>query len=139
MITFILVLIDQFIKYSITAHYTVGATSVIIPKTLSLTYVENEGAAFSLFSGNITLIIAVSIILLFVLYKYILVSEKYSSLRPLIFAGIVSNLIDRLFRGCVIDYLDFNIGGYNAPIFNLADIFIVVGSIIFILKAVEEK
>ena len=139
MITFILILIDQIVKYHISTHYLVGTSSVIIPKIFNITYVENTGAAFSILTGNTMLIIIISFILLFVLYKYVFVGDKYNSVKYLILGGIISNLIDRIFRGYVIDYLDFNIFGYSFPIFNIADICIVIGSILFIFKTIDEK
>lgn len=139
MITFILILIDQIVKYHISTHYLVGASTVIIPKIFNITYAENTGAAFSLLTDNTMLIIIISFILLYVLYKYVFVGDKYNGVKMLILGGILSNLIDRIFRGHVIDYLDFNIFGYSFPIFNIADICIVIGCVLFIFKTIDEK
>ena len=105
MITFLLVLIDQVVKFFITTHYTVGTTTVLVPNMLNVTYVENTGAAFSILSDNTYLIIILSLLVLFILYKYILTADKYDYVKALLVGGIVSNLIDRVFRGCVIDYI----------------------------------
>ena len=139
MISLILVLIDQIVKYYISKHYLLGVSSAIIPGFFNITYAENTGAAFSLLSGNTYLIVIVSFILLFILYKYIFKGDKYDFVKMLIIGGIISNLIDRVFRGYVIDYFDFNIFGYSFPIFNIADICIVVGAILFIFKTIDEK
>ena len=139
MITFILIIIDQIVKYHISTHYLVGTSSVIIPKFFNITYAENTGAAFSILSNNTMLIIIISFILLFVLYKYVFVGNKYNGVKMLILGGILSNLIDRVFRGYVIDYLDFNIFGYSFPIFNIADICIVIGCVLFVFKTLDEK
>ena len=139
MITFLLVLIDQVVKFFITTHYTVGTTTVLVPNMLNVTYVENTGAAFSILSDNTYLIIILSLLVLFILYKYILTADKYDYVKALLVGGIVSNLIDRVFRGCVIDYIEVLFKGVNVPIFNIADICIVIGSILFIFKTLEEK
>ena len=139
MITFLLILIDQVVKFFITTHYTIGDITTIIPGMLNVTYVENTGAAFSILSGDTYLIIIVSLAVLFVLYRYVLAGSKYDYVKALIVGGIVSNLIDRIFRGCVVDYIEVLFKGYNIPIFNIADICIVVGSILFIFKTLEEK
>ena len=57
----------------------------------------------------------------------------------LILGGIIGNFIDRLFLGYVIDFLDFNIFGYDYPIFNLADTFIVVGVILLLIGTWRKK
>ena len=54
-------------------------------------------------------------------------------LLNMILAGGISNLLDRIFRGYVIDYLDFKIFGYEAAIFNVADIFITIGVFLMII------
>ena len=111
---------------------------ILIPNFFSITYVHNTGAAFSILSGNTFLIIIISLIILYLLYLFILKDNKYFICNILLVGGILSNLIDRIFRGYVIDYLDFNIFGYNFPIFNLADICIVIGSILLVLKTFND-
>lgn len=139
MLALILVLIDQAVKYYVHTYCLLGISKVIIPGLFNITYLENTGAAFSILSNNTYLIIIVSFILLFILYKYLFKHNQYKIVKSLILSGIISNLIDRVARGYVIDYFDFNIFGYNAPVFNIADICIVIGCIIFMFKTLEEK
>ncbi len=114
-----------------------GETVQIIPKTLSFTYVLNKGAAFGILQNQriffliVTLVIcAVGIIILMRMpRKHILL--KISS--GFIFGGALGNLFDRAVIGAVRDFIDATlvdtVTGYSFPIFNVADIFVVVGII----------
>ena len=102
----------------------------IIPNVLNLSYVQNFGAGFGIFSGAKFWLITVSV-LLFVMITYYVVHNgkaiKLSTLIPLamIAGGGVSNVADRLQFGYVVDYINFYCIDY--PVFNLADICVVVG------------
>ena len=108
----------------------------IIKNFLSITYVRNTGAAFSILENNRILLIIISICaLIYILYylsKKKLEHIDYLSFSFLI-AGIVGNLIDRLLHGYVIDYIDFRI--INFPIFNFADSLIIIGAIILFISS----
>ena len=69
--------------------------------------------------------------------------EKLSTLENIsygmIIGGILGNLFDRVFFGYVIDFIDFRIFGYNYPIFNLADSFIVIGVIIMAIITIRKE
>lgn len=92
-------------------------------------YRKNYGAAFSLFEGDrLFLIIASIVVIGFIIYYY----RRYKILQTgfdLILAGSISNLIDRVFRGYVVDFI--NIGLW--PVFNLADVYNVLGVLMIIL------
>lgn len=108
-------------------------------KILSLAYVENTGAAFSIMQNSTTVLIFLSIAAIFMLfymfYKNIeTIVYKDIFLISLLFSGILGNLYERIFFGHVRDF--FEIGFINFPIFNISDIFInisVVGIIILLL------
>jgi len=129
----LLVFLDQLLKIVIYNTIAQTGNSIEILNILKITYVENTGAAFGLFSGNI-LLIGIDIVIIYTIVKLI-ISKKYKTTDlhrlgySLILAGGIGNLIDRLFRGYVIDYIDIS-RIFNYPVFNLADVCIVVGVII---------
>ena len=134
----IIIILDQILKLFI-SNMNVLESITIIPNFFSITYVKNTGAAFSILNGNTFLLIILSIIILFYIYKFILKKNIHKISSILLLGGILANLIDRIFRGYVVDYLDFNILGYNFPIFNLADICIVIGSFILIFETLKDS
>lgn len=95
----------------------------------NLTYVENRGAAFGIFQdGRWFFIVATVIILALVLHTAFRFKGKSRILSfglSFVTAGAVGNLIDRIFRGFVVDFLDFRL--IQFPVFNVADIFVCVG------------
>lgn len=129
-ITFAVLFLDQIIKQVVASNMALHNTISVIPSFFQITYVENFGGAWGIF-GNSTWILAfISMIILTAFLYYIRKQEKISITTMisygLFIGGLLGNLIDRLFRGCVIDYLDFFIFGYDYPVFNVADIAIVV-------------
>ena len=131
--------IDLLLKYLVSTYLT---TVNIIDNFFSLTYVLNDGAAFSLFASRIYLLILIAIIcLFFIIYelKNNLDDRVLSIGYSLALAGLLGNFLDRLIDGYIIDYLSFKILGYNYPIFNFADILIVVGIVIVIIKEILKE
>ena len=131
----VFLIIDQAIKIFLSSKMVLGQTTILIKDFFNITYVENTGAAFSLFSDNVLFLIIIGILALLGIVIYILKQDHISELDvfsySLLLGGVLGNLVDRIFRGCVIDYLSFNIFGYHFPIFNFADI-CIVGSVILI-------
>lgn len=101
----------------------------VINDFFTLTFTKNTGGAFSILSGNIIVLIIVSLIFLIFLIKYIEKEDKniIKIFLSFVLGGLLGNLFDRIFRKGVIDYLSFKIFNYYFPVFNLADIFIVIG------------
>ena len=131
--------IDLLLKYLVSTYLT---TVNIIDNFFSLTYVLNDGAAFSLFASRTYLLILIALIcLFFILYelKNNLDDRVLSIGYSLVLAGLLGNFLDRLMDGYIIDYLSFKIFTYNFPIFNFADILIVVGIIIIIIKEILKE
>ncbi len=129
----VLVGIDQLTKYlalNMLAH--IGSVT-IIEKIFSLTFVENRGAAFGIMQGGrLIFLVAIPIILIATTYYYIKLpqGQVYKFMRMalvLIMAGAIGNYLDRLFRGYVIDF--FHATFIDFPVFNVADIFVVCGTI----------
>ena len=141
--TFLSVLIDQVIKIFVSYNLNVGESISVINNFFNITCAHNIGAAFSIFNGGriifiILAIIALNLIYIFFIHKKEL-DNKEKILYSLLIGGILGNLLDRLFYGYVIDYLDFNIFGYNFPIFNFADILITISVILILIFSIKEK
>jgi len=110
----------------------------IIEGVFNLRYVENTGAAFSILQGK-TILLTVIPIVACVFMVYILLTKKISSRLgswgiTLILSGALGNLIDRIFRGAVVDMFDFEL--INFPVFNVADICVTVGAVLFFIYAI---
>lgn len=136
LIIIVIFLFDQVSKITIDTNYALGESKEIIKNFFSLTYVRNTGAAFSILSGKVNLILLVSFFILFYLIYEMVLYFKYTDLIFLLsflIGGMLGNLYDRLFLGYVRDFFDFNILGYNFPIFNISDIFVVISAIFIVL------
>ena len=133
---FLSVLLDQIIKIVVSYNMGINDTISIINNFFSITYVTNIGAAWSILSGGRILLILLAILAINLIYFMFIykkeVDKKNQIFYGLLLGGIIGNLVDRIVFGYVIDYLDFNIFGYNFPIFNLADILITL-SVVFII------
>ena len=137
---FLFVAIDQISKVLVTKF--LNSSIPVIPKFFTLSYTENTGAAWSLFSGQRIFLILLSIIALVLLYQmYPKCKRNIEKFFYIVLcSGILGNLIDRIIFGYVKDFLSFQIFGYLYPIFNLADVMIVVGTlVVFINMLWEEK
>ena len=114
----ILIIIDQIIKFFIAKYYINDI--IIINNFLKLTYLTNTGAALGILSNNMIFLIIISILLIwYVLKEIIKSSNKLNKVSLLlILSGALGNLIDRIFRGYVIDYISFTLLNREMPIFN---------------------
>ena len=124
-----------------TKAIAINKNILVIPNFLNITYTENLGAAFGIGNRKAVLFLN-SIIIVGIIILLIVQRKNIKSFIPymLILSGSLGNLIDRLFRGYVIDFIDINI--FNFPNFNIADITITVGIfllVFLILKKVLEK
>lgn len=111
------------------------STIPILKGIFHLTYVENKGAAFGMFqNARIFLVIAAVLCAIYIVY-FLLKSKNKSKLLNMglvfVLAGAVGNLLDRIFRGFVVDFLDFRL--INFPVFNIADIFVCVGALFIMI------
>lgn len=130
----LIVAIDQIIKYFIYENLHPSGNVVVIDNLFSLVYSENRGAAFGIFQ-NATLVFSIITIALIAVFLYLLISKKFTgklftTAVILIIGGGIGNLIDRIFRGFVIDYLSLS---FFPPICNFADYCITIGAALFIL------
>lgn len=135
-------ILDRVIKIVIDKYLILNVKNVVIDNFLYITKCYNEGAAFNIFNGNTIFLICASIFALVMLFKYIK-SNKLTTLNKisygLLIGGIFGNLIDRIFLGHVIDYVNFIIFNHEFAIFNLADCAIVIGAILIILDDWGDK
>lgn len=135
-ISLIVIIIDRILKVLVTNNFVLNVRNKIIDGFFYITNCHNEGAAFSLFSGNVFFLIFITLIVLFLIYRTIN-KENVNKIGilayGLLLGGILGNLYDRIFYGYVIDYLDFVIFKFNFAIFNLADAAIVIGAILLIV------
>lgn len=137
-IVFMAIVLDQFSKFIVQENIAYGESKTIFDNFFSLTYIHNEGAAFGMMDGKVIYLILFSIIvILFILYQFYTYKDSRFMCNSfsLLLGGLLGNFIDRVFLGHVRDFLDFNIFGYNFPVFNVADICICV-SVLFIIYGI---
>ena len=133
-------ILDLISKLVIVNNMTLYKSINLIPNFFNLTYVKNTGAAFSILRGRqiFLIILAISILLAIIIF---LKKENLNNLKiiyySLLIGGIIGNLFDRIIYNSVIDFLDFKILGYDAPIFNLADTFIFIGVMLIIYESIK--
>ena len=133
----IMVLADQISKTVVRNTMSLYESIPVIPEFFHLTYVTNDGMAFGInFPFGIYVFSAISIIFTGFLFWYLWsIKDDEIVVRTgvaLILAGAIGNLIDRIFLGEVVDFLDFMIGDFHWYVFNLADSCVTVG-LVFVL------
>lgn len=137
----IVLIIDQLIKAVLDSKMIVGQTVVVTKNFFSITLVHNIGAAFNILSGNKFLLIGIGLIATIFLVIYIFKLEVIDDFDiftySLLLGGIIGNLVDRIFRGYVVDYFSFNFGSYYFPVFNFADVCIVLSIICIFINTLK--
>ena len=129
--------IDQISKYLVERYLPFQQSELFIPY-ISFYRTYNEGIAFSWlnFIDNNVLIILISAIIVFVLWLWwrVLADRAFSLLGyGFILAGAIGNLIDRVYLGHVVDFIQFHTQNWSFAIFNLADSFITIGAVFILL------
>ena len=132
----LIIIFDQLTKFFVVQNITLNSEVIlVIPKIVSFVNVHNPGAAFSILQGKIELLSCISLLFsVGVLWYMIIKKPKNKVLRisiMLLFAGAIGNVIDRIFRGYVVDFI--KVLFINFPVFNLADIAITCGAILLIV------
>jgi len=135
------VLIDQISKILIHAKINLYESIEIIPHLLNFTYIRNEGIAFGInFAGSKVIFIVFPILITF--YLFSLLKDKefdklfYQISLLLIIGGAIGNIIDRIFRGYVIDFIDFHINNVHWYVFNIADSSVTIGLLFFLYSSI---
>lgn len=133
LVIILLVVLDQLVKFLVKTNIPLGEHTNFIPHILGLTHIHNEGAAFSMLSGARWFFVVLTIA--FVIFgMWLLLTNKFPHWMGkwslvLVIGGAIGNLIDRVLYGYVVDM--FETLFMNFAIFNVADIFVVVGGIAF--------
>ncbi len=128
---------DQLSKALVRNALELGETKTLIKGLLDLSRVHNDGAAYSILQGKQTVLIAFTLIMIFAMTAYMTVYRKKISriervALSLIIGGGAGNLIDRVMNGYVVDFINIHM----IPVFNVADIAISCGCLIFIITVV---
>ena len=139
-IIIILTICDQLLKHWIVSTIALGASRTVIPQTLALTNLRNDGAAWSMLEGRQGFFALITVIAIMVISYFIWRYRKNGAMLvglSLVMAGTLGNFIDRLSQGYVVDM--FETLFINFPIFNIADVCLTVGVVWLIICILREK
>ena len=130
---------DQLTKQWVRNSFALGESRPVIDGFFDLVYVRNTGAAWGMLRDHSWALVALSIVMLILMmvFRRALLSDtwEHGLAYGLLIGGIVGNLLDRIRLTAVTDFLDFYIGGYHWPAFNIADSAICCGVFLYILSA----
>ena len=136
-----LIALDQWVKFEIVKNIQLGGVKPFIPKILSLTYLRNTGAAFSILENQQWLFAVITLVVIgaaiWYLSKHIKGSVWLLSSLCLIIAGGIGNFIDRMRQGFVVDM--FQLDFINFAIFNVADSYLTIGVLVLIVMMLKEE
>ena len=143
MLSFIIIvatiILDQFSKNIVANQMTLYQSIPVINNFFHITYVENPGAAFGILAYQTWFFLIITSLVVIVLGYYLFTLKRDQLLLKIAFAlqigGAIGNFIDRFRTGYVVDFIDFKVW---APVFNIADVAIVVGVGLFALEVVRE-
>lgn len=133
----VMIVVDQVVKHWAFIVLQPQHTIPLIENVFHLTYIENRGAAFSMFAKFdsrwifVALAAVITLAICYALSKKLMQTALGSWSLVLIAAGAVGNAVDRVARGFVVDMFDFRL--IHFPVFNVADIFICVGGVLFVI------
>ena len=132
------VILDQLTKWIVVNSMELYESIVLIEKIFSFTYIPNYGAAWGMFSNHRWIFMVITsaalVIMPIILYRYRKTHALFSLSLSLFIGGAIGNMIDRVFVGYVVDFLEFTF--IDFPVFNVADICVVFGAIIMIVYAI---
>lgn len=134
LIAFVSLLLDQFSKYLLLAHFPQAQSEITVTPFFSIVRVWNYGISFGMFAGHRQPVILAGISAVIVLVLLVWLRRNRSRLvcvaLGLIIGGASGNIMDRIRFGAVADFLDFHIGNYHWPAFNIADSSIFIGVVL---------
>lgn len=132
----LIVILEQGIKNYIVENYKDQGPTNIIEDIMNITYVENTGGAWGIGQNDLTTFIIANILVIGIIIRFIVTQKDRIGTVTLtslilILAGGISNFLDRIIRGYVVDYIDIT-PLFNFPVFNIDDVIIIIGWILFI-------
>lgn len=134
---------DQFTKHLVSSSMQLGQSQEIINNIFYFTYAHNTGVAWGMLAGHLWLFIIVALVSAVLMIIFFKRTKKEEILTRfglvLTFAGMIGNLIDRMVLGYVRDFIDVIIFNYNFPIFNIADMAVVIGVALIIIEIIFEE
>lgn len=134
-LSLLIVLLDQGTKLLVIQNIAPTDTIPVIPQVFNLVYVKNTGAAFSLLSGKTFFLSLISLAVCVGIVWFLIKNQPKSRLMliaaSLILGGAIGNMIDRMFRGSVVDF--FEVLLIEFPVFNVADVAITVGAVLLMI------
>lgn len=137
----LLIVLDQLVKWAVVSKIKLGEVKGFIPSIMSLTYLQNTGAAFSILENQQWLFTIITLVVIGGAIWYLIKNIKGSfwliSGLTLIIAGGLGNFIDRLRQGFVVDM--FQVDFINFAVFNVADTYLTFGVLIMLLVIIKEE
>lgn len=139
---------DYITKLYISQHLVYGSSIKVIKGFFNIVYIHNRGVAFGFLSNlsenyRVLFLCGISLIVLVIIVYMILYGKERNSLYivglSLLGGGAAGNLYDRIYKGYVVDFMDFYVKNYHYPAFNMADSFITVGVFVLILSRLKPK
>ena len=143
-LSILIVIIDQITKFIVHKYMDLYDSVNVIPYFLNFTYIRNEGIAFGIyFEGGKIFFIILPILITIYLF-YLLKNEEFQDNQSqialyLIISGAIGNIIDRIFRGYVVDFIDFHLNGMHWYVFNIADSSVTIGLIFLLYSSIIVK
>lgn len=143
-LSFFIVLIDQLSKILVHTKMNLYDSFTVIPSLLDFTYIRNEGIAFGInFPGGKIFFIIFPILITFYLISLLKNKEFEDNSSQialyLIIGGAIGNILDRIFRGYVVDFIDFHINGSHWYVFNIADSAVTIGLLFLLYSSIIIK
>ena len=134
----LIVIADFLTKFYIKTNIALGGVFFSVPRLVDFTYVQNRGAAFSMFSGRVSVLSVVSIAFCIAVVVYWVMKRPKHPLLctalSMMFAGALGNAIDRVFYGYVVDFIAVRFISF--PVFNIADMAITIGAALVIIYVI---
>jgi signal peptidase II len=130
----IMIAIDQITKLIVIKNISLENVTAVINGFFYIMHLENNGIAFSMLNNKRFIFIPISMGILILIGYYLYRSNNIYLKVPLLLisGGAIGNLIDRIVRGSVTDFLQLHIGSYITPVFNVADMFVIIGTLLLL-------